>query len=215
VEAATIYLSGCITQALLQNPRPDLGIMLNPGMGTSAAFPMLPFLDFGADNGCFAQGDRFDAGNWLEWLAGLRRYRKRCLFAVAPDVLGDAIGTLACSRPYLATIRQLGYPAAFVTQDGCTSSLVPWDDLDALFVGGTDAWKLSESSYALVREAKLRGKKAHMGRVNSLQRLRACAVSLFDSADGTYLKFGPDVNLPKLYDWLDRVNGQGVLEEAV
>lgn len=28
-----------------------------------------------------------------------------------------------------------------------------------------------------------------------------------DSADGTYLAFGPDANWPKLMRWLDRVNG--------
>lgn len=205
-----LYLSGAISQTMLANPRSDFGIMFQPGMGNDAK--ALQFWTFAADNGCFAQGERFDAGDWLEWLASLRRYRERCLFAVAPDVVGDAQATLERSSPYLPTIRQLGYPAAFVTQDGCTSALVPWDACDAIFVGGSDAWKLSEPSYALVREARLRGKHAHMGRVNSLRRLQACAVSLFDSADGTYVKYGPDQNLPRVYEWLDQVNTQTTLE---
>jgi hypothetical protein len=199
------FLSGAINGTVLANPRPDLGLMLSPGMGNSVA-PLDHWLH-GLDNGCFAQGASFDPGNWLEWLAALRRYRERCLFAVAPDVIGDAEATLIRSLPYLPTIRQLGFPAAFVSQNGCRSDLVPWDQLDVLFVGGDDAWKLGEASWGLCAEAKRRGKRVHVGRVNSYQRLAACAFHDADSADGTYLAYGPDANWPKLMRWLDRVNG--------
>lgn len=207
----TMFLSGAINGTVLANPRPDLGLMLSPGMGNAVA--PLQFWAHGLDNGCFAQGEAFDAGDWLEWLAGLRRYRERCLFAVAPDVVGDAHATLARSVPYLPTIRQLGFPAAFVTQDGCTSGLVPWTQIDCLFVGGSDAWKLSEASWALCAEAKRHGLWTHVGRVNSFRRMRACALSNVDSVDGTYLKYGPDANWPKLMAWLDEINSrQPVLE---
>ena len=210
-----IYLSGAINGTVLANPRPDLGLMLSPGMGNSVA--PLRFWEHALDNGCFAQGERFDAGDWLEWLASLRPYRDLALFAVAPDVVGDAEATLERSRPYLPTVRQLGFSVAFVTQDGCRSDLVPWDEFDALFVGGSDVWKLSEASWSLCREAKLRGKRVHVGRVNSFRRLRACAISLVDSVDGTYLKYGPDANWPTLIGWLDQINGSGQLpmESAV
>lgn len=199
------YLSGAINGTVLANPRPDLGLMIQPGMHNAHA--PLQHWSFAADNGCFAQGDSFDAGDWLEWLAGLRRYRERCLFAVAPDVIGDAEATLVRSLPYLPTIKQLGFPVAFVTQNGCTSALVPWDQIDVLFVGGDDAWKLGEASWGLCAEAKRRGLRTHVGRVNSFQRLAVCAFHDIDSADGTYLKYGPDVNWPKLMRWLDRING--------
>jgi hypothetical protein len=208
---AVIYLSGSAPPALMNHPRPDLGFMLNPANGQR---PNLAFIHWGADNGCFAQGDKFDAGDWLEWLASFRRWRETCLFAVAPDVVGDAEATLARSAPYLPTIRQLGFPAAFVTQDGCASELVPWGAFDVLFVGGSTEWKLSEPSYALCAEARRRGLRTHMGRVNSLQRLMACRASLIDSADGTYVKFGPDRNLPRVYDWLDSLQAQTVMEVA-
>jgi hypothetical protein len=198
------FLSGAINGTVLANPRPDLGLMLQPGMQNGVA--PLQFWPWAADNGCFAQGDGFVPGDWLEWLAELRRYRERCLFAVAPDVIRDAEATLLRSLPYLPTIRQLGYPAAFVSQNGCTSALVPWDAIDCLFVGGDDAWKLGEASWGLCAEAKRRDKWVHVGRVNSFRRLKACAVSGVDSADGTYLKFGPDENWPKLMGWLDAVN---------
>lgn len=199
-----MYLSGAINGTVLANPRLDLGLMLQPGMGNATA--LLAFWSWAADNGCFAQGDAFVPGDWLEWLASVRRYRERCLFAVAPDAILDAEATLLRSRPYLPTIRQLGFKAAFVSQNGCRPDLVPWDDLDCLFVGGDDAWKLSEASWQLCGEARRRGKWVHVGRVNSFRRLKACAISGVDSADGTYLKFGPDANWPALMDWLDAIN---------
>lgn len=198
------YLSGCITQTLLADPREDVGLMIQPGMGNSAL--PLQFRAWAADNGRFARPDTWVAGDWLEWAAGLRRYRERCLFMVAPDFVGDAAATLELSLPYLPTIRQLGYKAAFVSQNGACSASVPWDLIDCLFVGGDDAWKFSDMSCELVSEAKARGKWTHCGRVNTLRRLQACAAQCFDSADGTYLKYGPDVNWPKLCGFLDEVN---------
>lgn len=204
--------------------------MLQPGGGAGIGRAPLKFLMWGADNGCFALGDTFDSGDWLEWLAGLRTYRDRCLFATAPDVIhrlpdgtmiGDAAATLERSLPYLPTIRQLGFPAAYVSQDGADETEIPWAQFDVLFVGGGNRpifgekqWKLSERSWALCREAKRRGLRVHVGRVNSLARLRACRGGLLDSADGTFVKYGPDRRLPEVYDWLDVVNGQVALEEA-
>ncbi len=54
-------------------------------------------------------------------------------------------------------------------------------------------------------EAKDRGKQVHVGRVNSARRLRWARDHGADSADGTYVGFGPDVNLPKVTRWLDGV----------
>jgi hypothetical protein len=203
-----LYLSGGITQTLLANPRPDVGLMLSPGMGTFDSKRLeVAMRWWAADNGRFAAPQLWNAGDWLEWAASMRRWRETCVFLVAPDVVRNAQATLELSLPYLPTIRQLGFRAAFVTQDGCRDDLVPWDALDCLFVGGSDDWKLSEPSYALVAKAKTLGKWTHMGRVNSLRRLVASSVSAFDSADGTFVKYAPDRRYPELCDWLDQING--------
>lgn len=209
-----VYLSGAINAHVTEGGRPDVGIMLSPDMG-NAPRP-LARLPFGLDNGCFAQGARFDPARWLAWLGALTPYRANCLFAVAPDVVGDAVATLDRSLPYLPMIRQLGYPAAFVTQDGCRSDLVPWDEIDALFVGGSDRWKLSEASWRLVAEANRRGLWTHVGRVNSFTRVKAAATAGAKSCDGTFLAFGPDANWPRLTRWLDALNEQPpMLLEAI
>ncbi len=74
-------------------------------------------------------------------------------------------------------------------------------------------WKTGEVARAITDEARRRGVWVHMGRVNSWARLRYARQTGCDSADGTYLAFGPSKNLPKLLRWLDEVNDQGLLWE--
>lgn len=163
-----------------------------------------------ADNGCYGKGYPGDDA-WIQWLDSYTpEERARCLFAVAPDVVGDAAATMARSLPWLPEIRALGYFAAFVAQDGLEALTVPWDSFDVLFIGGTTGWKLGPHAAVLVAEAKARGKWTHMGRVNSEKRFRYAAAIGCDSADGTFLAFGPDVNLPRLLAWL-RTNDQMVM----
>lgn len=199
-----IYLSGSRSGVDYTAHRPDFGIMLQPSSHTPMPPPPMAWA---ADNGCYAQGERFKADRWLVWLER-RTYRAAtCLFAVAPDVVGDAVATWQRSAPYLPTIRHLGYRAAYVAQDGIERLCVAWDAFDCLFVGGSTAWKLTHG-YDIAVEAKRRGKWTHLGRVNSFRRLRSAHAGAYDSADGTYVAFGPDRNLPRVYDWLDRVNQQ-------
>ena len=159
-----------------------------------------------ADNGCFS--DKFDEGKWWAFLQKHVDHRADCRFAVAPDVVGNAAATIERSAPWLPKIRELGYPVAFVAQDGQENLPVPWD-IDCLFLGGSTDWKLGPGAWDLTQEAKARGKWVHMGRVNSWRRFKYAASIGCDSADGTYLTFGPRVNLPKLLSWIRRVeNGE-------
>lgn len=158
-----------------------------------------------ADNGCFGKGYPGDAA-WLRWLEKLADRSGDCLFATAPDVVGGGLESLKRSLPLLPPIRHIGFKPALVAQDGMVSSDLPWDDFDVLFVGGTTDWKLSEAASELARESKRRGKHTHLGRVNSRKRLRFAKAVGYDSVDGTYLTFGPRVNLERLLRWLEEVN---------
>jgi len=82
---------------------------------------------------------------------------------------------------------------------------VPWGSFDALFIGATISWKLGSAAAALAAEARARGLTVHMGRVNSLRRLRYAHTIGCHSVDGTYLAYGPDRNLPTLLGWLRTV----------
>lgn len=163
-----------------------------------------------ADNAVFADKYPGDAA-YLAWLAALP-HKVNCRFAVAPDVVGDAAGTLTRSRPMLSRIRALGMPVAYAAQDGATVETLPWDEFDVLFIGGSTGWKLGPAARTLIVEAKRRCLWVHMGRVNSHRRLQRAADSGCDSADGTYLAFGPDTNLPRLLAWLSAVNHPALWE---
>lgn len=163
----------------------------------------LPGVKVGFDNGCFSKNYVGDE-RWLAWLVKNAKYAPQALFATAPDVVGDAAATLARSAPFLPVIRELGYPAALVAQDGLEDLEVPWDSFDVLFIGGSTEWKLGPGAARLVREAKARGKKVHMGRVNSRRRLSYAEYIGCDHVDGTFIAFGPDTNLRRLSVWLSQ-----------
>lgn len=168
-----------------------------------------------ADNGAFS--DRWDANKWWRFLVRNAHAADTCLFAALPDVVGDWPATLARSSPWIERVKALGYPVAIVLQDGCTSDTVPWDRIDAVFVGGTDAFKFGNTARELCREAKQRGMWVHVGRINGPRRFRGAALPYevgglgADSADGTYLTRGPDTNLPKLLGWIAEHNSRADL----
>lgn len=201
-----IYLSGAVRDELLSIP--NVGFMLTPRMGNGAeAAAKAPF--FGMDNGCFTQPHLYDEAAYLDWIAE----RPGGLFATAPDVVGDAELTLERSIPVLPMIREAGAPAALVAQDGLEelAHLIPWSELDCLFVGGSTDWKLSEESGELMREARARGKHVHVGRVNSLRRMRWSRDNGAHSADGTFVSFAPRQNVERVRGWMDELE----LEDAL
>ena len=183
--------------------------MLQPRMGNA---PDLSNIPWAADNDCFAAGDIFEFGAFLAWLMRRCQYRGSRLFAVAPDVLGDAEATWERSAPALSQIKSLGFKTALVAQDGIERQPVNWDAFDVLFIGGSTKWKLSHHAREAVATAKARGKWVHMGRVNSERRLRTAAMWGCDSADGTYLRPAPDINFPKMINWLDSLHREPNLD---
>ncbi len=159
--------------------------MLTPRMGQR------PFSGqvWAADNGRFSAPQDYSDDGYLRWLDSMPR--EGCLFATAPDVVGDALATYALSLPMFPKIRALGYPVALVAQDGLEDLTIPWGAFDCLFIGGSTEWKLGPEAAAIAAEAKAHGKWVHMGRVNSKRRMVYAASIGCDSADGTYLRFRP------------------------
>ena len=175
--------------------------MVTPNSGNR----LEPGVDWALDNGCFN-------AQWSEhrWRHTIERYAdvERCLFAVVPDVVGDAAQTDDMWKRYAPFVKEHGYKAAYVTQNGCTA--IP-DDADAVFAGGDNQWKLGTDNAELVAEAQRRGLWSHMGRVNGMRRMRFADDHGYDSVDGTFIAFAPDQNLPILLGWLDRLNNEPTL----
>lgn len=161
-----------------------------------------------ADNGCFSDG--WDEDRWRSWLVK-DHPRSGCLFATVPDVVGDADATLRRFAHYRGTVAAARYPIALVAQDNLERRVVPWDEIDCLFIGGSTEWKMSEHARLLADRARDRGKWVHVGRVNSASRYRSWS-SHADSCDGTLLAFGPSVNIVRLVRWLDGHDREPQLE---
>lgn len=159
---------------------------------------------WGADNGCFNERTYPGDDRWFAWLTTLER--DGCLFAVLPDVVADAEATLARSLPWVDPVRELGFPVAFVAQDGAVPEGLPWSRFDVLFVGGSTDWKLGPEAREIVGVAQMLGKWVHMGRVNSRKRVRYARSIGVDSVDGTYIAFAPNYNLPKVLSWMAERN---------
>lgn len=208
------YLTGVSTPAVRAIAREaNLGLLVTPDTSYHLQVNDFPF--WAADNACFNHPERFVTEEYLAWLGAFPLpQRHSCLFATAPDVLntlpdgtkvGDAAATLRRSLPVLPAIRELGFKAALVAQDGLQDLYVPWSLFDVLFIGGSTEWKLSDHARRLSAEAIRHGKTVHMGRVNSYKRLKIADGFGCDTADGTFLKFSPTENIGRLLSWFDKL----------
>ena len=137
---------------------------------------------FGVDNGCFK---RFLSNRFYGLLERLKPRKEQCLFVACPDVVGDARRTLELFDHHRGTLA--GWPVALVAQDGLEQLKIPWDRINAIFIGGSTKWKLSKHAAAIVVAAKILGKHVHVGRVNTWLRFDKFLNLGADSFDGTGL----------------------------
>jgi hypothetical protein len=118
------------------------------------------------------------------------------MWVAVPDIVADARATLANWPIWSQVVRDYGFKAALVVQDGMTPEDVRATEPDAVFIGGTYDWKwLWLWRFCDSHEV------VHVGRVNgyrqALQAYRAGAAS----CDGTGFFRGNKVQL----DGLERV----------
>lgn len=156
------------------------------------------------DNGAFS---KFDPGAFMRML---QRFQGKpgCLFVVAPDEPFDAAATLDQWPFWSAAIRAVGYPVAFVAQNGLQPEDVPWDEMAALFVGGDDAFKDGPEARSLCAYAKARGLWVHWGRVNGRRRYKLALDAGVDSIDGTGFTWYPDTRIPMVDEWNETIQQQ-------
>jgi len=165
-----------------------LGALHQPHQGNHKGFAASNGLRCIVDNAAFSRPDPNRFWNYLiDWwgMAGTFEW------AACPDVVGDAVATLAAWKAFRCEMEcEIGYvplPLAFVAQDGSERMIdsLPWNEMAGLFVGGTTEWKLGAGARAVVTEARRRSLWVHVGRVNSWVRLLYCRdVLKADSVDG-------------------------------
>lgn len=173
-----VLVSGATVNVAAADPK-HIGVLVVSGQ-RGIAFDQLARRVWAADNAAFSG---FDAGAYVRMLERLRGVAG-CRFVAAPDVPFDAAATRAQFRTWAPTVRTFGLPVALVAQDGLTVPATPWDEIDALFIGGSTAWKLSPAVDTLLAYAAARGKWRHVGRVNTRGRFRHFR-GRCDSVDGS------------------------------
>ncbi len=148
--------------------------------------PLTQFCYFGQeyaiDNGAYTT---FDSKRFERMLYRQLEHRSKCLFVCCPDIVGSARRTLEVFDRYACKLE--GWPTALVAQDGQEDLPMPWDCIQAVFVGGTTHWKMSDHVVQLIKAAQILGKYVHIGRVNTIKRYRHFESLGCDSCDGSGL----------------------------
>jgi len=121
----------------------------------------------------WSESDYFE---FLEWTA---KQEHKPLWVTVPDVVADKGRTLENWDKYAPRCREFGHDLAFVMQDGMTPDDVP-SDADLVFIGGTFRWKWN--NLPAFCEALSR---VHVGRVNTLSKVRRAEELGVESVDGT------------------------------
>jgi hypothetical protein len=132
------------------------------------------------DNGGYSG---FDIPAFMALLDRERHHRANCIFVTAPDIVGSARRTLEIFERWKPKLN--GWKVALACQDGQEHLPIPWDDLDAVFIGGSTAWKCSPHAEHIMRAAKALEKWVHVGRVNDPERFKLFEKIGADSCDGT------------------------------
>lgn len=136
---------------------------------------------YAIDNGAFSS---FEEKSFKSLLARQDSSKDKCLFVTCPDIVGSAQRTIELFNRRRSWIPD-GWPVAMVAQDGAENIEIPWDCMDAIFIGGRDPWKDSQASVDIVKTAKILGKWVHVGRVNTPRRFYHFAGIGADSCDGS------------------------------
>ncbi len=160
-----------------------VGFLATPTCGDSVETVMGSVTAIAADNDCFRG---LNEKKYRKMLAKWRQAASMMKWVSAPDVVGDARTTLERFEEWEPILHTMGYPVALVGQDGLENMAVPWNRIEALFIGGSTKWKLSREAFELGVESKRRGKWLHVGRVSSLRRIEMAERMGADSIDGSH-----------------------------
>lgn len=137
---------------------------------------------FAIDNGAFAG---FRPGEFKGLLLREKDATSLCRFVAVPDVVGAARRTLEIFDYW--KYKLTNWPLALVAQDGIEDLPIPWEQLAAIFIGGSTGWKMSKAAGDVVKAALAMGKWVHIGRVNTPGRFEYFEELGADSIDGTGL----------------------------
>lgn len=147
--------------------------------------PLTGYSDWGGtyaiDNGAFSG---FPEKKFKRLLRRQEPRKDDCLFVTCPDIVGAGQRSIELFKQKRRWISE-GWRVAMVAQDGMENLEIPWSEMDAVFIGGKDPWKDSQSAADIVRTARILGLWVHVGRVNTPKRFDHFEKLGADSCDGS------------------------------
>lgn len=151
------------------------------------------FQSWALDNGawsCYLQGKPFDENAFSR---ALEKVGEGASWIVLPDVVGKGQESLDLSLKWLDRLSGFPERCLIAVQDGMCPDDVRHllGPMTGLFIGGSTPWKLATLG-AWSALARRRNCYLHVGRVNSLKRINACAQAGVNSFDGTSVISFPD-----------------------
>lgn len=187
---------------------PSIGRLVTPRHFPSIAETVAEGITLAADNDGF-NGVDFVA--FEKMLDALEPFAESVRFVTVPDVVCDAAGTIELWREWAPKVALRGLKPALVLQNGMTPApngvrygdeVIDWSEVGAVFVGGDDAYKDGVDVALIVFEAKRRGRHVHVGRVNTVRRLRHAQALGADTVDGSGWARFRDAMLPRYCRWI-------------
>jgi len=165
------------------------------GPSAESKTKLRPWVPFACDNDAFAawqNGTPWNEGLYFKFLDWVATQAQEPMWVAVPDVVTDREATLENWGKYAPRCRAYGYPLAFVMQDGMAADDVP-PDADLIFVGGSYRWKWRNLEWICRTFSRV-----HVGRVNTLGKLRRSHELGVESVDGTGWFRRPEADFRKL-----------------
>jgi hypothetical protein len=156
------------------------GLLLSPGK------PCDPRFKYALDNGAFGAWQQGKPFNVPAFERHVSRHGSGAEFVVAPDIVAGGAASLAFTMEWLPRLQGVGKRRLIAVQDGMTEEHVRPHlcETVGIFVGGTTEWKL-QTLPLWGRVARQTGAYLHVGRVNTVRRIRLCHEAGAHSIDGT------------------------------
>lgn len=135
---------------------------------------------FGMDNSAFIS---FDNIKFKRMQKNQAAWKDNCLFVTCPDIVGNAKRTMEIWKH--RDRFSVEFRLCLVVQNGMEDMDIPWDETDAIFIGGKDPWKDSAACLDIVKTGVILEKHVHCGRVNQIKRYKTFAEAGAHTCDGS------------------------------
>jgi hypothetical protein len=174
----------------------DLGMLLFPAGWRT------PYCNYACDNGVYVawtRGKAWGEGMHRDYMGMLDKIPQELPpdWVLLPDAVANWPRTMELAQLYLPYLRERNLPVAIALQDGCDFAQALDFAPDWVFVAGSTEWKIANIG-AACRFFHPLGVRVHVGRINTMQRMRLAQAAGVDSVDGTTLNKFPAGNLHRI-----------------